>query len=116
MRNQAEGYHNDIVPRARGNAAAIVAEANGARQASVATATGQSQRFLSVLKAYDAAKDVTMQRLYLETMQEILSKTPTVILDKSLQGLLPLLPLNGGSPALASPPASNPPASGGATR
>ena len=81
MRNEAESYRNDIVPRARGDAAAIVAEADGARQASVAASTGQAQRFLSVLQAYNAAKDVTMQRLYLETMQEILTKTPAVIVD-----------------------------------
>jgi len=111
MRNEAEGYRNDIVPRARGDAAAIVAEADGARQASVAASTGQAQRFLSVLQAYNAAKDVTMQRLYLETMQEILTKTPAVILDERLQGVLPLLQLNdAGRPAapLPPPPALNP--------
>jgi membrane protease subunit HflK len=108
MRNEAEGYHNDIVPRARGDAAAIVAEADGARQASVAAATGQAQRFLSVLQAYNAAKDVTMQRLYLETMQEVLTKTPAIILDDSLKGVLPLLPLSDATrppaPPLAPPP------------
>jgi membrane protease subunit HflK len=108
MRNEAEGYHNDIVPRARGDAAAIVAEADGARQASVAASTGQAQRFLSVLQAYNAAKDVTMQRLYLETMQEVVTRTPTIILDDSLRGVLPLLPLNEAArpPAMpAAPPA-----------
>ena len=113
MRNQAEGYRNDIVPRARGDAAAVVAEADGARQASVAASTGQTQRFLSVLKAYNAAKDVTMQRIYLETMQEILTKTPTVILDDSLRGILPLLPVGESArpPTAAPPPAAiNPPA------
>ena len=113
MRNEAESYRNDIVPRARGDAAAIVAEADGARQASVAASNGQAQRFLSVLKAYNAAKDVTMQRLYLETMQEILTKTPAVILDDRLQGVLPLLPLTAaGQPPLPPPPPPviNPPA------
>jgi membrane protease subunit HflK len=109
MRNEAEGYHNDIVPRARGDAAAVVAEADGARQASIAAATGQAQRFLSVLKAYDAAKDVTMQRLYLETMQEVLTKTPTVILDDSLRGVLPLLPLTAAQQPPAAPAAPPPP-------
>ena len=113
MRNEAESYRNDIVPRARGDSAAIVAEADGARQASIAASTGQAQRFLSVLKAYNAAKDVTMQRLYLETMQEILTKTPAVILDDRLQGVLPLLNLTGAGqpPPLPAPlPAPNPPA------
>ena len=120
MRNEAESYRNDIVPRARGDAASIVAEADGARQASIAASNGQAQRFLSVLKAYNSAKDVTLQRLYLETMQEILTKTPAVILDESLQGVLPLLPLpDTGRPpvAAAAPPVINPPAPPrGATR
>lgn len=109
MRNEAEAYHNDIVPRARGDAARITAEADAARQASIAESTGQAQRFLSVLKAYDAAKDVTMQRLYIEAMQDILTHTPAVIVDDKLQGLLPLLPLNspGSGPAR---PAAPPPA------
>jgi len=115
MRNEAQGYHNDIVPRARGDAAAIVAEADGARQASVAASNGQAQRFLSVLQAYNAAKDVTMQRLYLETMQEVLTKTPTTIIDANLRGLLPLLPLNdaarpSAAPSLPPPPVLNAPA------
>ena len=113
FRSEAESYRNDIVPRARGDSAAIVAEADGARQASVAASTGQAQRFLSVLQAYNAAKDVTMQRLYLETMQEILTKTPAVILDDRLQGVLPLLQLTGaGQPPApaAALPVINPPA------
>ncbi|MDB5403640.1 MAG: HflK protein, partial [Rhodopila sp.] len=73
MRNEAESYRNDIVPRARGDAARIVAEGQGAKAASVAQATGQSQRFDSVLKAYQAAKDVTLRRMYLDTMQDVLS-------------------------------------------
>jgi membrane protease subunit HflK len=110
MRNEAESYRNDIVPRARGDAARIVAEAEGAKQSSIAEASGQGQRFLSVLKAYDAAKDVTMQRLYIETMQAILTTTPSVIVDDRLQGIVPFLPLNdqGGTPARPRPPASPP--------
>lgn len=106
MRNEAQAYANDIVPRARGDAAAIVASAQADKEASIATATGQGQRFLSVLKAYDAAKDVTMQRLYLETMEEILSKTPSVVVDDKLHGLLPLLPLGGASAPPAPAPAA----------
>ena len=113
MRNEAESYRNDIVPRARGDAASITAEADAARQASVAASTGQTQRFLSVLQAYNAAKDVTMQRLYLETMQDILTKTPAIILDDRLQNVLPLLQLGETArpPAPPPPPAApNPPA------
>jgi membrane protease subunit HflK len=92
-RNEADAYQNDIVPRARGNAARLVAEATAAREVSVAEATGQAQRFLSVLQAYEAAKEVTIQRLYIETMQEILGNTPSVIVDDRLQGIVPFLPL-----------------------
>jgi membrane protease subunit HflK len=92
-RNEADTYQNDIVPRARGDAARLVAEAEGARQVSITESTGQAQRFLSVLRAYQVAKDVTMQRLYLETMQNILSTTPSIIVDDRLQGLVPFLQL-----------------------
>ena len=98
----------------------MIAEADAARQASVAASTGQAQRFLSVLQAYNAAKDVTMQRLYLETMQEILTKTPAVILDDRLQGVLPLLPLGTPrrrrTPPLAAGAGTPPSPSAGAAR
>jgi membrane protease subunit HflK len=109
LRNEAESYRNDVVPRARGDAASIIAEADAARQAGVAASTGQAQRFLSVLQAYNAAKDVTMQRLYLETMQEIISKTPTVILDDRMQGVLPFLNLDATRSPAASGGAPVPP-------
>lgn len=115
MRNEAESYRNDIVPRARGDAARLTAEADGARQSSIAEASGQAQRFLSVLKAYEAAKDVTMQRLYIETMQEILTKSPTTVVDAGAQGVVPYLPLGDAGrvapPVPAVPaPVLNPPA------
>jgi len=109
MRNEAEAYHNDIVPRARGDAARIVAEGQGAKQASVAQATGQAQQFDAVLKAYQAAKDVTLQRMYLDTMQDILAHSQPLVVDDRLKGLVPFLPLNlppPGRPAAAPPPPS----------
>ena len=83
---------------------------DASRQASIAEATGQAQRFLSVLKAYDAAKDVTMQRLYIEAMQDILAHTPAVVVDDKLQGLLPLLQLN--TPPTPPRPSAPPPTPG----
>lgn len=94
MRNEAEAYRNDIVPRARGDSARIVAEAEAAQQASVVEAKGQTQRFLSVLAAYREAKDVTLQRMYLDTMEQVLTTTPSVIVDGSLKNVVPFLPLN----------------------
>jgi membrane protease subunit HflK len=111
MRNEAESYHNDIVPRARGDAARITAEADATRQANIVEATGQSQRFLSVLQAYLAAKAVTVQRLYIETMQEILTKTPTTVVDVGAAGVVPYLPLGGDAPK-PMPPLPALPASG----
>jgi membrane protease subunit HflK len=101
MRNEADAYRNDIVPRARGDAARIVAEAEGAKQASIAEATGRTQRFLSVLSAYTGAREVTLKRMYLDTMQEVLSRANTVVVDSNLKGLVPFLPL--GQPPASSP-------------
>ena len=86
MRNEAESYRNDIVPRARGDAARIVAEGQGAKAASVAQATGQAQRFDSVLKAYQAAKDVTLRRMYLDTMQDVLAHRPAADRRRQAEG------------------------------
>ena len=94
VRNEAESYRNDIVPRARGDSARLVAEAEGSKRASVAEATGQAQRFLSVYKAYAQAKDVTLRRLYIDTMQDILAKTPSIVVDDQLKGVVPYLPLD----------------------
>ncbi|MDP9095390.1 MAG: protease modulator HflK, partial [Pseudomonadota bacterium] len=84
----------DIVPRARGDSARLVAEAEGSKRASVAEATGQAQRFLSVYRAYAQAKDVTLKRLYIDTMQDILAKTPSIVVDDQLKGVVPYLPLD----------------------
>jgi len=93
-RNEAQSYANDIVPRARGDAAAIQFTAQGDKQAAIAAANGQSQRFLSVYAAYAVAKDVTLKRLYIETMQDVLSHSETTIVDDKLRNLLPVLPLS----------------------
>ena len=108
-RNQAESYRNDIVPRARGDAAAIVAEADGARQAAIAQAKGQAQGFDSIFKAYQAAKDVTLRRLYIETMQAVVSKTPTTVLGgEGQQQPLPLLNLGGAASTVPAAPRAAP--------
>jgi membrane protease subunit HflK len=103
MRNEADAYRNDIVPRARGDAARVVAEAEGAKSAAIAQATGQAQRFESVLKAYQAAKDVTLRRMYLDTMQDVLSHSQSLIVDDKLKGLVPYLPLSLPPPNPAPP-------------
>ncbi len=94
LRNEAEAYRNDIVPRARGDAARIVAQGQGAKQSSIAEATGQTQRFQSVLTAYLQAKDVTLRRMYIETMEDILTHSPALVVDDKLKGLVPFLQLS----------------------
>ena len=104
-RNNAEGYRNDIVPRARGDAARLVAEGEAARASDIAAATGNAQRFLSVLAAYRLARSITLDRLYLDTMQKVLGEAHTIVLGSGADRLLPLLSLPGQS-AAASPPAA----------
>ncbi|MFN7000518.1 MAG: FtsH protease activity modulator HflK, partial [Elioraea tepidiphila] len=72
LRNEAEAFRNDIIPRARGEAERFVQEAQGDREGRVARARGEAERFTQILAAYSQARDVTRQRLYLETMEEIL--------------------------------------------
>jgi membrane protease subunit HflK len=120
LRNEAESYRNDIVPRARGDAVRIKQEAEAYRQEIIARAQGDADRFISVYHAFTAAQDVTLQRLYLETMEEILKNSNKVIIDKSAQGesgVLPYLPLPAlsGGQAVAPAPAGNGGSTPGAT-
>ncbi len=101
LRNEAETYRNGIIPGARGDAVQIEQQAEAYRLATVARAQGDAARFLSVYHAFKVAQDVTLERLYLETMEEVLKNSNKVIIDKSAQGgngVLPYLPL----PALGS--------------
>jgi membrane protease subunit HflK len=106
-RNEAEAYHNKIVPEARGEAEQIEQNAGAYKQELIARAQGDAQRFLSVLNAYRAAKDVTAERLYLETMEQVLKNANKVLIDKSA-GVMPYLPLPGLSPARPQPAAPTP--------
>ncbi len=113
-RNNAEAYRNDIVPRARGDAARIVAEGEAAKASEIAAATGNAERFLSVLAAYRQAKSITLDRLYLDTMERVLAGGRTIVLGSGADRLLPLLslPMSAGSPAPATPQAARPAPSG----
>jgi membrane protease subunit HflK len=95
-RNEAEAYRNDIIPRARGDAERLVQEAEAYKQEVVARSEGDANRFLSVYAAYAKAKDVTVKRIYLETLEEVLRNTNKVIIDRGAeggQGVIPYLPL-----------------------
>ena len=108
-KNEAEGYRNDIVPRARGEAQRQIQEAEGYRQQVEAQAEGEAARFISVYDAFKKAPDVTRQRLYLETMEQVLRNNSKFIIQDSAvgsQGVLPFLPLGDGArrPATGTPP------------
>jgi modulator of FtsH protease HflK len=110
-RNEAEAYSNDILPRARGDAERIIQEGEAYKQEIVARAQGDAQRFLSVYDQYKQAKDVTTKRIYLETMEDILSKVNKVILDQKGGGAVPYLPLPGIVPKAPTPPVAAQPQS-----
>lgn len=111
-RNEAESYRNDIVPRARGEAQRLIQESEAYRQQVIAQAQGEAARFVSVYNAYKLAEDVTKQRLYLETMEQILRGVNKIIIDQALsggQGVVPFLPLNElGRPQQPARPAQPP--------
>lgn len=92
VKNQAEAYRNDILPRARGDAAKMVEDAEAYKQSVVAKANGDTSRFLAIYDQYKGAKDVTRNRIYLETMQEVLRGMDKVIIDSNNK-VLPYLPL-----------------------
>lgn len=98
--NQAEAYRNEILPKARGEAARVLNEAEAYKQTVVLKADGESKRFLAVLEEFNKAKDITAKRLYLDTLEEILSSPDVekIILpnDKNVGQVLPLLPLGNG--------------------
>ena len=93
--NEAEAFANDIIPRARGEAERLMQEAQAYRQEATARSTGESERFKSILAAYLKAGDVTAQRLYLETMEQVLKGVNKVIIDSKQggSGVVPYLPL-----------------------
>ncbi|MCO6056475.1 FtsH protease activity modulator HflK [Pseudomonas sp. MOB-449] len=112
-KNQAEAYANAVVPEARGQAQRIIEDANGYRDEVIARAEGEADRFSKLLTEYHKAPEVTRQRLYLETMQDVLGSTSKVLVTgKEGQNNMLYLPLDkmidnrGGSSAPAAPAAS----------
>ncbi|MHA1598469.1 MAG: FtsH protease activity modulator HflK [Alphaproteobacteria bacterium] len=92
--NEAVTYSNDIVPRAKGEASRVIQEATAYKEKVVKEAEGEAKRFLSVYEAYKGGKEVTVERLYLERMQEVLKDIDKVIIDSGAgQGVVPYLAL-----------------------
>lgn len=108
--NEAEAYANSVVPQARGEAVRMVTEANAYKTRVVEKSTGEASRFSQLLKEYKLAPEVTRQRLYLETMDEVLGNTNKVILDVEQSSPLLYLPMDkltsGGNMSQAAPRSS----------
>ena len=93
-KNEAEAYANDVIPRARGEAQKILQAAEAYKNQVVAKAEGEASRFVSIYDEYAKAKEVTQERMYLETMEKVLADIEKVIIEKNAgSGVVPYLPL-----------------------
>jgi len=94
--NEANSYMNKIVPNARGDAAKLVQEATAYKEQVIKQAEGVAQNFIDVYNSYKETKYVTRQRIYLETLTEVLEGPNKIILDSTGegQGVVPYLPIN----------------------
>lgn len=93
-KNEAQAYANDVIPRATGSAARLREESEGYKARVVAQAQGDSQRFRSVLTEYQKAPQVTRDRMYLETMQQIYANVTKVMVESRQGSSLLYLPLD----------------------
>jgi membrane protease subunit HflK len=93
--NEANTYRNQVLPRAKGEAASIIQKGEAYKAQIIARASGDAQRFDQVYEQYAKNKDITTQRLYLDTMEEVLRNVNKVMIDKNASGtgVLPYLPL-----------------------
>jgi modulator of FtsH protease HflK len=92
--NEGQAYANDVVPKARGTASRLMQEAEGYKQRIIATAEGEASRFRQIATEYSRAPGVTRERMYLDTVQQILSSTSKVIVDQKSGSNLLFLPLD----------------------
>jgi membrane protease subunit HflK len=103
QKNEGQAYANDVIPRARGAASRLQEEAQGYRQRVIANSEGDASRFRQVLTEYSKAPAVTRERIYIDTMQQILASTSKIMMDYRGSGNLLYLPLDkimqqGGAP------------------
>ena len=100
FKNEAEAYRNEVLPKAKGQAAQIAQDAEAYKAATINKAEGEAKRFASVYAAYKDGKEVTIKKMYLDAMEDVLKKANKVIIDPSQKGnLLPVLSLNSKNPA-----------------
>lgn len=94
QKNEGQAYANDVIPRARGTAARLGEEAQGYRARVIANAEGEASRFRQVLAEYAKAPAITRERIYIETLQSVLSSTSKILIDTRASGNLLYLPLD----------------------
>ena len=99
FKNEAEAYRNEVIPNAKGQAAQIAQDAEAYKSATINKAEGEAKRFASVYEAYKNGKEVTIRKMYLDSIESVLSRAHKVIIDPSQKGnLLPVLSLNAQAP------------------
>jgi len=91
---EAQAYSNDILPKAKGSAARQFEDAQAYKSRIIADAEGEAQRFTQLLEAYERAPGVTRQRLYFETLEQVLGNTNKVLVDTKGSGNVMYLPLD----------------------
>ncbi len=92
--NEAQAYANQVVPEARGQAARVLEEAQGYRESIIAKASGEADRFSAIYAEYARAPEVTRERLYLETLENVYGRSAKILLDTSSQNNMFYLPLD----------------------
>jgi membrane protease subunit HflK len=120
LKNEGQAYANDVIPKAQGTAARLRQEAEGYKARVVAQAEGDAQRFNRVLDEYRKAPQVTRDRMYIDTMQQVYSNVSKVLVDTRNNSNLLYLPLDkllqqAGAPAAGAAPAPVPQADGAPT-
>jgi len=94
QKNEGQAYANDVIPKAKGNAARLLEESEGYKQRVIASSEGEASRFKQVLVEYNKAPVVTRDRLYLDMMQQVLSGTSKILIDQKNGNNLLYLPLD----------------------
>ena len=108
QKNEAQAYANDIIPKARGSASRLMQEAEGYKQSVIANGEGEASRFRQIVTEYNKAPSVTRDRLYLDTMQQILSNSSKIVVDQKSGGNLLYLPLDKLMQNAVTDPAAKP--------
>jgi modulator of FtsH protease HflK len=94
QKSEGQAYANDVIPRARGTASRLMQEAEGYKQRVIATADGDANRFKQILTEYNKAPEVTRERMYLDTVQQVMANVSKVMVDARASNNLLFMPLD----------------------